>query len=293
MTLLSILRYPARFALVLPLLAAAAPEIARAGAWIRPSGSTFVKTSWISMTSGRYATLDGRRLDTADFTTRTLDLYAEVGLGAGFDAVVRLPAWKTSSFAETSESNGAPGDLCLEARYGVARGRTPVAIGAALDLPTGDGEGRTRLLGEAGAQGGFVYLPTGDGAAALRLNLYASRSLDTVPVYLSGEAGYRLRFEGLNDEYRLWTEVGWKPLDGLWLKGFASASGPADAVNRNLARSSTNGFGEGVRSAIAGGGVALTLARGLAASFDVQSTVGSIRNSYEGTTVLFGLAWER
>lgn len=289
----SIQQNRARPLLFLMLLAATAPGTARAGAWIRPSGSTFVKTSWISMTSGRYATLDGRRLETAEFRTRTLDLYAEVGLGAGFDATIRLPAWKSSSFAETSESNGAPGDLCLEARYGIARGRTPVALGLAVDLPTGDGEGKTPLLGEAGAQGGFVYLPTGDGAAAVRMNLYASRALESAPVYLAGEVGYRLRFEGLNDEYRVWTEAGWNPLGGLWLKGFASATGPADAVDRNLARSSTNGFGEGVRSAIVGGGVAVAALRGVALSFDVQSTVGSIRNSYEGTTFLFGLAWER
>ncbi len=279
----------ARLALVFLMILASTE--ARGGAWIRDPGSIYARTALSLLNSDAFYTRDGRSIETADFRSASLDLYAELGLGSGFDGVLTFPLYRRFAF-ETSEASSGIGDLGLELRRSVLDGGVPVALGLGVDLPTGDEDGTTPLKGESGASGGTIRLPTGDGETNVRATLYVSRSLDPVAAWVSAEAGYNLRTRGFTDEYRFAFQAGFAPVDPLLLTVHLRGRGPVTVPDRNRAAGVSNGLGEGVQYSGLGGGASLRVAPGVFLGADVFTTVGRVTNIYGGRNLVLGLSCE-
>lgn len=264
---------------------------AHAGAWTRGPGSFYAKVALSTLRTSSFYTPDGDRISTANFSSTSLDLYAEYGLGRRLTGVVRFPIVKSASF-ETTETESGIGDLGLELKYGLRFGTSPLALGIGVELPTGDESGAADLDDQAGSPGGFIRLPTGDGEFNTRIILYASHSFHSMPTYVSAEAGYNLRSENFTDEYLFGLQAGYRVAGRLWLNANLRGVGPVTDPDRARSLEAANGFGEGVQYVEIGIGAACDVVPHVGLTFDVLGAAGRITNVYSGTRLVFGLATE-
>ncbi len=264
---------------------------AHAGAWTRGPRSFYAKLALSTLRTSSFYTPDGHRISTAKFSSSSLDLYAEYGLGRRLTGVVQFPIVKSASF-ETTETETGVGDLGLELKYGLRLGASPFALGVGVELPTGDERGAAALEDQAGSPGGFIRLPTGDGEFNTRVTLYVSRSFHSMPAYISAEAGYNLRNERFTDEYMFGLQAGYGVAGRLWLNANLRGVGPVTNPDPARALETANGFGEGVQYIGIGIGAACDVVPHLGLTFDVYRATGRITNIHSGARLVFGLAAE-
>lgn len=258
------------------------------GGWIRKKNSIYAKMSFSRLATDRFYTSDGQKISTADFTTWSLDAYAEYGIAERWDAVLRFPAYKRSSF-ETTKSASGIGDLGMELRYGVTTGRWPFALGVGVDAPTGDERLTAEVKDDPGA---VIVLPSGDGEWNYRFNLYASHAFEQWPAYVTFDAGYNLRTRGFTDEYTIGLQAGYRFLPMTTVRAFVRRLSPIkDAATS--AMSIRNGIGEGVQYTSLGAGLSHEFFSGYTVSVDYFTAVGKITNIYSGANVVVGLSFEK
>jgi hypothetical protein len=258
------------------------------GGWIRKKNSLYFKTAFSRLATDRFYTSTGQKISTADFTTWSLDAYAEYGIVERWDAIVRFPVYKRSSFETTTSASGI-GDLAVEFRYGLSTGRWPVALGIGVDLPTGDNRLSAQVKNDPGAT---IFLPTGDGEWNYRFNFYVSHGFETSPLYVSLDGGYNLRTMGFTDEYTIGLQAGYQPLRAIGVQVFARRLAPIGDVDSSTP-SSRIGIGEGVQYTSLGGGLSYEFAPGYTLSADFFSAVGKITNIYSGANFVIGLSFEK
>lgn len=271
---------------LLVFLVVCATPLLAGGAWIRMPNSWYAKLNATTLSSNVFYTIAGRRLETSDFSTQTIQLYGEYGIISNLQGVVDIPVFKRAAFT-TSEASYGPGDAAIELRYGVLTGNYPVAVGIGVELPTGDKQKLTASTIEPGA---FINLPTGDGEFNTWLRGYASHSLYPLPAYVSLDAGYNLRTQEFSNQYAVGIQGGYKFLDAVWLT--VGVRRLATAGTPNPALLSAIGIGEGVEYTSYSIGAAWELAQHYSLTFDYLSAFGGIRNIYSGSNISIGIAVE-
>ena len=171
-------------------------------------------------------------------------------------------------------------------KYGLLSGEVPVAFGVRFELPTGDKNAFGRNLSNPDA---IIYLPTGDGEFNTWARAYASHSFHPVPAFVSVDAGYNFRTQGLTDQYQAGLQVGYKPIEALWLFGNLRRLALVARANTNLIYNAI-GVGEGVEYTTYGFGASYGFLPHLSVSLDAASAFGTVKNIYGGLNFGFGVA---
>lgn len=256
------------------------------GAWIRTPGSWYAKLNATTLSSDVFYTSAGKRLETSNFSTQTIQLYGEYGIVPNLQTVVDIPVFKRAAFA-TSEASFGPGDATIELRYGLFTGDYPIAVGVGIELPIGE---KQKLAASKVEPGAFINLPTGDGEWNSWLRGYASHSFFPVPAYISLDAGYNFRTLDFTNQYAVGIQGGYKLFDALWLN--AALRRLATAGTPNPAVLSSIGIGEGVEYTSYSIGAAWEVVQHISITFDYLSAFGGIRNIYSGSNISMGIAVE-
>lgn len=184
--------------------------------WVREKGSIFLKNDAFFFQSTRYLNLQGDELRTARFSQYMIQLYGEYGLGKRFALQVYAPLIRWNQFETTDPAIGQ-GDLKLELKYALLRGKTPVSFAIAPEFPTGRAQA---LAANRSIPGDGIFLPTGDGEFNVWSTLAASRSFGTWYLSLYAAYNFRTQYQGLafRDLYQAGGELGFHPIDPLWLQ---------------------------------------------------------------------------
>ena len=149
-------------------------------------------------------------------------IYAEYGLTDRLTTVVNVPflsrnymnnlrSATTNEIIVNGEAINTIGDIDLGLKFGLTKGRIPIALTLTLGIPTG----------ETGA-GSLNALQTGDGEfnQMLQLDAGGGFNLGKLSAYLSGFVGVNNRTNGYSEELRLGLELGVGIFNQrLWLSG--------------------------------------------------------------------------
>lgn len=262
-------------------------EARAGGGWARPPHSLYLKLSGTTLHSDSYYTSNGERVRTADFSTQTLQLYAEYGVVERLSAVLEAPLLKRAAYVTADAASGI-GDVALTLKYALRTGAYPVSIGVGAEFPTGDSRafGRNRENPQV-----IIYLPTGDDEFNVWLRGYASHSFHPRAAFISLDLGYNRRTQGFTDQYQLGLELGQRLFDRIWLLGNLRRLATAGTARADGAFSSL-GLGEGVEYTSLGGGLSVRVAPHVDLTADISSGLGRIRNIYSGINLGLGLAVE-
>jgi hypothetical protein len=185
--------------------------------WTRARGDVFAKLDLVSFQSNRYINLDGKGITTSTYRQQSALLYAEYGLTQRLAIQINFPFLKFNSFA-TTEKVGGIGDARIEFKYALLRGKFPLAISIAPEIPTG-----AKNLFAQNKTNAFekINLPTGDGEFNVWTTLAVSHSFYPTPAYASLFAAYNKRtaYQGqdFQDQLQVGAELGYKVKNRLWL----------------------------------------------------------------------------
>jgi hypothetical protein len=257
------------------------------GGWIQQPGSLYAKLGFTTLSTNQFHASDGSLVTTADFSTQTFQLYGEYGIAQNISVVFDVPFFKRSKF-ETAEAASGFGDVGVEFKYGALTGEVPVALGVGFGLPTGNEKAFARNLNNAQV---ISFQPTGDGEFNTWVRAYASRSFHPGPAFVSLDAGFNFRTEGVTNQYQIGFQAGYKFFDAIWLFGNLRRLGTAGTANNALIFNSI-GVGEGVEYTSYGFGVSYSVSELLSLTADVASAFGGVRNIYSGANIGFGVAVE-
>ena len=192
------------------------------GPWPQPKGKGYFKLSeWWTIFSEHYTDTGVKdpNLTTGVFNTA---IYAEYGLTDRLTTVVNVPflsrnymnnlrSSTTNDIIVQGESINTVGDIDLGLKFGLTKGRIPIALTLTLGIPTGETGG-----------GSLNALQTGDGEFNQMLQLDAGGGFNVgkLSAYLSGFVGINNRTNGYSEELRLGLEAGLGLFDQrLWLSG--------------------------------------------------------------------------
>ncbi|MFP4598746.1 MAG: hypothetical protein ACLFVJ_10870 [Persicimonas sp.] len=200
---------------------------AYAGAWAQEDGGLYVQLAVAGERASEQFKKNGEtfRLLSEDekgsFTSLGTFLYAEYGLLPSFTLVTssafRHVELDSDQIASTARGFG---DFFVGGRYQFLDG--PVVVSALLGAkyPTGYTPDPPELRAAT----------LGNGVQEYEGRLLVAKSFHPAPIYASGEVGYRLRGSRANasggtvdypPEIPYFLEVGWAPLDWMWLRGVA------------------------------------------------------------------------
>ncbi|RIY11005.1 hypothetical protein D0T11_08320 [Hymenobacter rubripertinctus] len=176
-------------------------------------------------------------------------------------------------------------------RYGVLKGAWSLALGRALDLPTGDKNRRGFGYQDPVI---FISLPTGDG----EWNVWGRAALShsfapRLPAYVTFDAGYNQRTQGFTSQYTYGAEVGYQvgyQVGKAWLT--ASVRPLANVHQPNTEKFGAIGLGEGVAYSSAALGLNYAVTKHWWATANVAAGFGRLRNVYSGLQPTLGVAFE-
>lgn len=192
------------------------------GPWPQPKGKGYFKLSeWWTVFSEHYTDtgLKDPNLTTGVFNT---SIYAEYGLSDRLTTVVNVPflsrnymnnlrSATTNEIIIAGEAINALGDVDLGLKFGLTRGKIPIALTLTVGIPTGETGG-----------GSLNALQTGDGEfnQMLQLDAGGGFNLGKLSGYLSGYVGVNNRTNGYSEELRFGLEAGLGLFNQrLWLSG--------------------------------------------------------------------------
>lgn len=171
-----------------------------AGPWIKDLGDGFVKVAFTSF-EAEQSFNQGVSTGLA-YVGQTTNVYAEAGLGGGFQLIGDLPlvVGTNTSPAGVNYVNATLGDMRLELNYGLLDGVFPVALGVETKWPL------YTPVAEQGAGGAGAFPRSranfpdpGDGNVDATFKVLSGVSLYPWPAWLTAELGYRTRFGGFAD----------------------------------------------------------------------------------------------
>ncbi|HMQ07605.1 MAG TPA: hypothetical protein PKC30_09920 [Saprospiraceae bacterium] len=184
--------------------------------WSKPKGGFFGKLDYSYLVADRYYNISGHQSQTQKFRQSSLNWYGEYGIMERLTFITYIPVFRFHSF-ENTETVAGVGDLRLEIKYRIfPDGWLPLSISIAPEIPTGRSEAEASLLSNPQES---INLPTGDGEFNVWSTLAISSSWGKMYGNAFGAYNYRTRYKDfeLRDLYQVGIELGWNPLNDLWL----------------------------------------------------------------------------
>ncbi|MBT9392509.1 hypothetical protein KLP40_04975 [Hymenobacter sp. NST-14] len=263
------------------------PAGARAGGgWTRATGGGYAKIGLTTVSTTRYHPLGGGTTATARFRQQVVSLYAEYGLSSRWEVVLNAPVYRRAEFVTATPTQGV-GDVQLGLRYAVLRGAWPLAVGLAVEAPTGNAAARGRNRQDPRLT---IALPTGDNEWNVWARAALSHSLaPRLPAYVSLDVGYNQRTRGFTSQYTYGAEVGYQ-VGKAWLTATVRTLDNVRAPTS--ARLASIGLGEGVAYSSAALGVNYAISKHWWATLNVAGGFGRLRNVYSGVQPTAGVAYE-
>ena len=269
------------------LLLSLLPLAARAGGgWTKGQGHGYVKLGLTSVSTTSYHTLSGQTISTARFRQQVVGLYGEYGLTNRLETVLNVPLYRRAAFSGFTPGQGF-GDAEIGLRYGLIQGAWPLAVGVALELPTGNARARGYDRQDPSS---FINLPTGDGELNVWTRAALSHPLPNHPAYFTLDAGYNKRTQGFTDQFSAGLQVGYKVKDRAWLT--ASVRTLANVRAPRPDRLASIGLGEGVAYSTLDLGVNYAATKHLWLTGNAAGGFGRLRNVYTGVQLTGGVAVE-
>lgn len=180
------------------------------GPWPQPKGKGYFKLSeWWTVFSEHYTDtgLKDPNLTTGVFNTA---VYAEYGLTDRLTTVVNVPflsrnymnnlrSATTNEVIIAGEAINTLGDIDLGLKFGLLKGKIPIALTLTVGIPTGETGG-----------GSLNALQTGDGEfnQMLQLDAGGGFNLGNMSAYASAYVGINNRTNGYSEELRFGLEAG-------------------------------------------------------------------------------------
>lgn len=191
--------------------------------WTKEKKNLFIKIDYQFYNSTDYNNLNGTTIQTDEFKQNTFLFYGEYGISNKFSINAYLPIFRFNAYENTETVSGI-GDLKLELKYALLKGKFPLAISVAPEFPTGPknlfAKSKVNSFDE-------INLPTGDGEFNVWTTAAISHSFYPKPLYVSAftSFNYRTSFENRDFQNQLLSgvEAGYKLFDKLWLSGKLSA----------------------------------------------------------------------
>lgn len=185
--------------------------------WVREKNSLFAKLYVSGMSSDKYFNPLGNELKTATFRQLAFALYGEYGITSYLTLYGTFPFFKVQGF-ETTDNTYGIGDFQPGLRLSLLKGKFPLSISLASELPTGKSNNFATNKVNSFEQ---INLPSGDGELNLWSILAVSHSFYPKPAYASFHLGYnyRTKYESLqlSDQVQAGLEFGYKFKDKLWM----------------------------------------------------------------------------
>lgn len=187
--------------------------------WTREKKDYFIKLDYQFYNSVDYYNINGTLVKTNRFSQKTFSLYAEYGLSEKFSINTNIPLYRLNGY-ETTETVGGFGDVMVELKYAVKKGKFPIAVSIAPSFPTG-----TKELFANSKVNNFdkINLPTGDGEFNVWTTAAVSHSFYPKPMYASAytSVNFRTKYEDTHfqNQFQAGMEFGYKFANKLWLSG--------------------------------------------------------------------------
>jgi len=277
--------------LLLAGLALGNSALAQSG-WVREKKSIYLQLSYSYFQSDKFFNLSGDELTTNAFLQHSVNFYGEYGLSDRFTVIANMPLFRSNSF-ETTDAAVGIGDLQLQLKYALLKGKFPVAIAVAPEFPTAQGDNFATNEQITFEQ---INLPTGDGEFNVWTILAASHSFESLPLYLSLYGGYNFRteYEGreFNNQLKYGLEAGYTIADKVTVSAHLTAF--STAGDRQVVGDFIRADGTEYMSYSLGVFYKLT---------DKFRVLGQVQNYFDGWTerknlysapiLNIGVAWER
>jgi hypothetical protein len=191
--------------------------LAAQSGWTRAKNDIFVKLDFTALKSNQYHNLAGDVVKTNTFQQQAALLYGEYGITGRFAINASLPLIKVNAFNVSKRVAGI-GDARIEFKYALLKGKFPLAISIAPEIPTGP---KTLLSQNLTNSFEKINLATGDGEFNIWTTLAVSHSFYPKPAYASLYTAFnkRTKFEGqtFQDQVQIGGEFGYKVKNKLWL----------------------------------------------------------------------------
>lgn len=192
--------------------------------WVKDKGVFFIKADVSRYASTDYRNLAGNKVNTSKFNQQAFSIYGEYGLAKRFTGIINLPVLKHQGYATTNNVIGV-GDVRLELKYAIQKGKYPISVSVAPEIPTGT----QGLKGVAkDNSGAFINLPTGDGEFNVWTTAAISHSFYPKPFYATiyNAFNYRTSYkdQDFQNQYAAGAEFGYKLEDKVWLTAKYSAT---------------------------------------------------------------------
>jgi len=256
------------------------------GGWTRARSGGYAKIGVTAVSTKTYHPLTGGSIETVRFRQQVVGLYAEYGLTDRWEAMLNTPVYRRAAYTTATPSQGF-GDMQMGVRYGVLRGKWPLAVGVVVEAPTGNAEARGRNRQDPRLS---IALPTGDGEWNVWTRAAVSHSLaPRLPAYVTFDAGYNQRTRGFTSQYTYGAELGYQ-VGSAWL--MASVHTLASVRSPRSDRLASIGLGEGVEYSTYSAGVNYAVTKHWWATANVAGGFGRLRNVYSGAQLTAGVAVE-
>lgn len=279
------------FLIILILKVGITTTFAQSG-WTKEKDNFFIKLDYQFYNSTDFNNLNGTSIQTDEFRQKTFLLYGEYGLSSKFSLNAYLPLIRFNAYQNTETVSGI-GDLKLELKYALSKGKLPIALSIAPELPTG-----SKNLFAKSKINSFdeINLPTGDGEFNVWTTAAISHSFYPKPIYISAftSFNYRTSFGNRDFQNQLLSGVegGYKFFDKLWLSGKLSVLNGLGAKPQfaDFIRGDGNTYtGLSVNSAYqVGKHYAINFQYFTPTSFVVNS-----RNNYDANTFSIGVSYSK
>lgn len=189
--------------------------------WTKPKGEFFGKLDFSSLSSEKYYNPSGLKINTNNFTQRSLNWYGEYGITDKLTFITAMPLLRINAF-ETTEPVTGVGDLKVELKYQLKSQGLPISISIAPEIPTGRSNAFSQSKTEPLER---INLPTGDGEFNVWSTLAISKSIGKAYGSIYGAYNYRTKYEGLafRDLYAFGLEFGLSPIKDLWVNAKTKA----------------------------------------------------------------------
>jgi len=157
--------------------------------WVLDKHELYANISTQYFASDNFYNALGVSIQTTPFKQIGTYFYGEFGISEVFTVIADFPFFKIQGF-ETTNFVGGIGDLTIGLKYGITKGKTPVAITLAPEIPIGNSN-----LYAINKLNSFesINLPTGDGEFNLHNKLAVSHSFYPKQFYISAFGDYNLR----------------------------------------------------------------------------------------------------
>jgi hypothetical protein len=217
------------------------PAAARAGAWLQPTGGSYVKVAGVHSATTDRIDCRGDREPAEPFggtySENKIFLYGEYGWTGALTAVGSFGFGEQEIVDAEVPDYGtrSSGDLRVGLRWGLRRDpRLPISVESLVSIPTYPSTDLTLPVGQR-----EQYLPAGSGEVEAELRLQAGLSFWPVPGYANVDAGYRVRGGDFGDQWLLAAELGASlgrlftklEVRGIWPTGDPCSTGSAGSVS--------------------------------------------------------------